>query len=386
MEAIDRLSVISTEDGTIKDLNVELDRSVGGYHWTSDSSGLIFFAGTEGIAPIYHTAVENGEVTTLARGEFKSLWLDVGKDGEVAFVASKPDAPPELYWLPAGEDQYRQMTEFNQAFLDEVYVQPMHELWFTTPSGNRIQGWYMLPVGYEEGKQYPMALHIHGGPHVMWGPSQESMFHEWQTHAGEGYVVFYCNPRGAAGYGESFQKALHGGWGEVAYEDIMAGVDALLEKGFVDESKMAVTGGSYGGYMTAWIVSHNNRFQCAVSQRGVYNLISFTGTSDVPSLIFGEFDVYPWEDHDLLWRHSPVAYAHQIKTPLLIIHSENDFRVPIEQAEQLFSFVRYSGGTVEMWRYPREGHELSRSGEPEHRMSRLRKMTDWFNRYCKPSE
>ena len=160
----------------------------------------------------------------------------------------------------------------------------------------------------------------------------------------------------------------------------MAGVDTLLEKGFVDEQRMAVTGGSYGGYMTAWVVGHTDRFAAAVSQRGVYNLISFYGTSDVPTLISSEFDVHPWEDHELLWKHSPLAYAHQIKTPLLIIHSENDFRVPIEQGEQLFAFVRRSGGTVELVRYPRDGHELSRSGEPEHRVSRLTRMVNWFDR------
>lgn len=178
-------------------------------------------------------------------------------------------------------------------------------------------------------------------------------------------------------------KALHAAWGDVAYKDVMAGVDTLLQKGFVDESRMAVTGGSYGGYMTAWIVGHTDRFVSAVSQRGVYNLISFYGTSDIPSLISGEFDVEPWEDHEFLWKHSPVAYAHNIKTPLLLIHSENDFRVPIEQAEQLFAFVRRSGGTVKMLRFPRDGHELSRSGEPLHRVSRLKHMVAWFDTYCK---
>jgi dipeptidyl aminopeptidase/acylaminoacyl peptidase len=212
------------------------------------------------------------------------------------------------------------------------------------------------------------------------------MFHEWQSHAASGYVVFYCNPRGGDGYGEDFRQALHADWGKVAFDDIMSGVDVLLEKGFADKGRMAVTGGSYGGYMTAWIVGHTDRFVSAVTQRGVYNLISFYGTTDVPDLITSDFDVEVWEDPDLLWKHSPLAYAQNIKTPLLIIHSENDYRVPIEQAEQLFAFVRRNGGTVKMLRYPRDGHELSRSGEPEHRVSRLTEMIAWFDKYCKSDE
>jgi dipeptidyl aminopeptidase/acylaminoacyl peptidase len=219
----------------------------------------------------------------------------------------------------------------------------------------------------------------------MWGPSERSMWHEWQFHSARGYAVFYCNPRGADGYGEAFQEALHASWGDVAFGDLMAGLNALLELGFVDTNRMAVTGGSYGGYMTAWIVGHTERFAAAVSQRGVYNLLSFYGTSDVPSLISDEFGVLPWDDAAFLWQQSPIAYAHNIRTPLLIFHSENDFRVPVSDGEQLFAYVRKSGGTVQMVRFPREGHELSRSGEPEHRVARLSRMVEWFDRYCLPA-
>jgi dipeptidyl aminopeptidase/acylaminoacyl peptidase len=276
------------------------------------------------------------------------------------------------------------MISVNQEFLSGVFVHERHEIRYTPEGGQEIQGWYILPAHYEAGKTYPLALNIHGGPHVMWGASTQSIWHEMQFQAAQGYVVFYCNPRGAGGYGEAFQMALHAAWGDVAYTDIMAGVEMLIEKGFVDPTRMAITGGSYGGYMTAWIVGHTNRFVSAVSIRGVYNLLSFYGTSDVPLLITNEFDVEPWENPTLLWQHSPLAYAHQIKTPLLVIHSENDFRVPISDGEQLFAYVRRSGGTVQMVRFPRDGHELSRSGEPEHRVSSLTHMIDWFNKYCQP--
>jgi dipeptidyl aminopeptidase/acylaminoacyl peptidase len=165
----------------------------------------------------------------------------------------------------------------------------------------------------------------------------------------------------------------------------MAGVDAFIDLGFVDTQRMAVTGGSYGGYMTAWIVGHTDRFAAAVSQRGVYNLISFYGATDIPQFLVEQYDTRPTEDHNHLWEQSPIAYADNITTPLLIIHSENDYRVPITDADQLFSFIKLRGGVVKYIRYPRDGHELSRSGEPEHRASRLQHMVDWFDQYCKTS-
>ena len=260
-------------------------------------------------------------------------------------------------------------------------MQDVHELRFESPNG-QIQGWYLLPLNYEKGERYPLALNIHGGPHVAWGFSTKSMWHEWQFHAARGYAVFYCNPSGSGGYGEAFMRKLHAAWGPVAMTDIMAGVDALLELGIADGKRMAITGGSFGGYMTAWIITHTSRFKAAVSQRGVYNITSFYGTSDVPLLMSNEFDAEPWEDHDVYWDNSPLKYAADIKTPLLLIHSENDFRVPIEQAEQLFAWVRRATDTpIRMLRYPREGHELSRSGEPGHRISRLNEMIEWFDRY-----
>lgn len=383
LEAITRLTVMDAK-GKVTDLNLTLDRDPMSMCWTADSRALIFNAGDYGDAPLYRVIVPDGTVETIHAGRFKSMGFDVASDGGIAFVASTPTNPGELHWLPADAVQSVLKTDFNQKWLDKVTVQETHEMRFMSPSGQEIQGWYILPAGYEDGVKYPLAVNIHGGPRVMWGPSESSMFHEWQLHAASGYVVFYCNPRGGDGYGEAFRRELHAAWGDVAFEDIMAGIDALLEKGFVDEARMAVTGGSYGGYMTGWIVGHTDRFAAAVSQRGVYNLISFYGTSDVPELITYDYSTEPWDDPDLLWKHSPLAYAQNVTTPLLIIHSENDYRVPIEQGEQFFAFIRRKGGTVKMLRYPRDGHELSRSGEPEHRISRLTEMVKWFDKYCKP--
>ncbi|MDX2075784.1 MAG: S9 family peptidase [bacterium] len=382
-QSIARIAILPLAGGDVMDINLELDRSSGTVNWSVDGDSLIFSLNSEGNTPIYKANIADETIELLSAGIFKTTGADVSPSGEIVFCASTDTCPIELMVLPVGSNQPTALTTFNAEWLEGVTIQPTHEIRYQTPAGIEIQGWYLLPVGYEQGKKYPLAVNIHGGPHIMWGAGEASMFHEWQFHAASGYVVFYCNPRGADGYGEEFQKAIIRDWGAPAFDDVMAGVDIMIQKGFVDTKRMAVTGGSYGGYMTTWVIGHTDRFACAVSQRGVYNLISFYGTSDVPSLITGEFEVDPWENPTFLWEHSPLAYAHQIKTPLLIIHAENDFRVPIEQGEQMFAFVRRSGGTVKMLRYPREGHELSRSGEPEHRVHHLVEMVAWFDTYCK---
>jgi dipeptidyl aminopeptidase/acylaminoacyl peptidase len=381
-ERIARLSVMPAAGGEIRDLNIDLDRAAYSFLWTPDSQGVLFTAASWGDIELYHARLDGSPVDKVIGGTLHIEQFDVHEQAGIAYVASTAANPSELFWRASSVDAAAQMTHVNEKFLDSATIQEMHELRWTSSSGIEIQGWYMLPVGYEEGKQYPLALNIHGGPHVMWGPAMKSMWHEWQFHAARGYVVFYCNPRGADGYGEGFQMALHGAWGTVAMDDIMAGVDALIAKGFVDTTRMAITGGSYGGYMTAWIVAHSQRFRAAAAQRGVYNLLGFTGTTDIPSFIPTEFGPEPWEDPMFLWQNSPLAHAHRIKTPLLLIHSENDFRVPISEAEQLFSYVRRSGGTTRLVRFPREGHELTRTGEPEHRISSLTHIVEWFDRYC----
>ncbi len=384
-DAMTRLCLIPADGSTVTDINLELDRSVYMLEWAADNTLLAAFQ-SEGRTELYRISPADTEFSGVAlNGEQMLYGLHTGKQGDLAYISRETNRLDELFYTADPSGAAQQMTTHNSDFLEEVVVQETHEIRFDNGDGQEIQGWYILPPDFDTSKQYPLALNIHGGPHVMWSPTARSLWHEWQVHAAEGYVVFYCNPRGSDGYGEAFQQALHSNWGHIAMQDIMAGVDAMLEKGFIDETRMAITGGSYGGYMTGWIIGHTERFAAAVPQRGVYNLTSFYGTSDVPILISAEFDTEPWHDYDKLWQHSPLAYAPNITTPTLIIHAEHDYRVPIEQAEQFFAWIRRSTETpVKMLRYPREGHELSRSGEPQHRISRLSEMVDWFNTYCKP--
>jgi dipeptidyl aminopeptidase/acylaminoacyl peptidase len=384
---ISRLAVLPAglmDGAQARDLTLAADLQPSAYRWLGNDR-LVFSAYTRGAGAIYAVEVATGEVTPLVAGAMKAEAFDVRADGAVAYVASRADSLQELYVQHPGQPAPRPLTRFNAPLFEVVRAGEMHHLPFTSPSGLALDGWYLLPADYQQGRQYPLILDIHGGPHVMWGPHDETLWLQWQSFAAQGYVVFFCNPRGSGGYGEAFQQAIYRGWAEYAYADIMAGLDALLARGFVDPARLGVTGGSYGGYMTTWIVAHTDRFAAAVTQRGVYNLLSFFGTTDIPSFVLNEFGTIPLDDPAYLWAQSPLAHAHRIRTPLLIMHSENDFRVPISEAEQLYGYVRRAGlgAHTEFVRYPREGHELSRAGEPEHRIDRLRRMLAWFDRYLK---
>ncbi|HNY19774.1 MAG TPA: S9 family peptidase, partial [Flexilinea sp.] len=257
-----------------------------------------------------------------------------------------------------------------------------NELEFAGTDGLKIQGWYFRPKDFDPQKNYPAVVEIHGGPQIMWG---NSFWHEFQVLCSRGYFVFFCNPRGSAGYGARFQK-LRGKGGYTDMADIMKGLDAFLAKeGSVDQSKLCVTGGSYGGFLTAWIVTHTDRFAAAVAQRGVYDELNMFGSGDIPESVEWYYGGIPREENlKELWEYSPIAHARNVTTPLLILHSELDYRCPISQAESFFAYLRRNGNRdVNMVRFPREGHSLSRSGEPWHRIERLRRITGWFDHQIK---
>jgi dipeptidyl aminopeptidase/acylaminoacyl peptidase len=237
----------------------------------------------------------------------------------------------------------------------------------------------MKPVGFTEGTKYPLLLEIHGGPFGMYA---ESMMHEFQVLAARGYVVLFTNPRGSTGYGDDFAGQLYRAWGKHDFPDLMAAVDWAIEQGYVDEERMGVLGGSYGGFMTNWVITHTTRFKAAMTQRTVSNMYSTFGTDDI---FFASAEqtigALPWEDPEIYYELSPISYVENIETPLLIEMQEEDWRCPPEQSEQLFVALKRLGKTVEMVRYPEESHGMSRTGKPKHRIERLRYMTEWFERY-----
>ena len=245
----------------------------------------------------------------------------------------------------------------------------------------------MKPAGAKAGVRYPMLFNIHGGPFTQYG---NRLFDEFQVYAGAGYAVVFCNPRGSSGYGEAWGRAIRGpgeagpGWGTVDYDDCMAVVDEALRRfDFIDPERLGVIGGSYGGYMTSWIVSHNDRFKAALSERAVNSFVSMWGSSDTGWDMKGYFGTFLYEDVETWLKISPLTYAQNIHTPLLIMHSESDLRCPIEQGEQLFVTLRLLKRPVEMVRFPAESHELTRSGSPIHRVQRFEIVLEWFDRYLK---
>jgi dipeptidyl aminopeptidase/acylaminoacyl peptidase len=384
-----RLTVFKPDGTGWRDLNLEIDRSIGeqGYqyqfYWAADSLGLYCLIDDQGWSRVFYVDLKSGAFSLVCGDQELIESFHQNAAGDVIFVSRSTVHPPELFVCRRGKQPER-LTRLHDDWLKQVQVAPTEEIRYKAPDGREIQGWIVKPPDFSPKQKWPLALNIHGGPHVMWSPAAHAMWLEWQLHAARGYVVFFCNPRGSDGYGNEFRSAIHDAWGEADANDILSGVDAVVSRGYIDEKRMAVTGGSYGGYMTAWIIGHDKRFAAAVGQRGVYNLMSFYGTTDVPRLIEGEFDVMAFDDPEKMWKYSPFAYVRQMRTPLLLIHSEQDYRVPIADAEQMFTALKKLGRKVEFVRYPREGHELSRSGEPKHRIDRLERMTAWFDKYCKP--
>ncbi|MBP6795951.1 MAG: S9 family peptidase, partial [Saprospiraceae bacterium] len=233
------------------------------------------------------------------------------------------------------------------------------------------------------GKKYPAILNIHGGPTAMWGPGEQSMWHEFQYYTGKGYVIVYANPRGSGGYGENFMRANMKDWGAGPTSDVLKALDGAAALGYIDTTKLAVTGGSYAGYLIAWIVSHDHRFKAACSQRGVYDLTTFFGEGNAWRLVPNYFGGYPWQADALkvLERESPINYVQNIRTPYLIFHGENDLRTGVIQSEQLYKSLKVMGKTVEYVRHPGATHELTRSGNNRQRIDQMLRTWEFFDRF-----
>jgi dipeptidyl aminopeptidase/acylaminoacyl peptidase len=250
----------------------------------------------------------------------------------------------------------------------------------------KVQYWVMRPANAQTGKQYPWVLDIHGGPSAMWGPGEFTMWHEFQILCSFGYGVVYSNPRGSAGYGYAFQRANFKDWGDGPMSDVMGVVDnAVAHYSIIDPNQLFVTGGSYAGYLTAWIIGHTDRFKAAAALRGVYDLSTFFGEGNAYRLVPEEFGGYPWEPgtRKLLDEQSPVTYVSKMNTPLLIIHGSSDNRTGVVQGQMLFRALKQMNKPVEYVRYPGAGHEITRSGEPRQRMDHMLRIIEFFERYTK---
>ncbi len=348
--------------------------------WDDDEESLYILVPDEGTVDIYELDPSgDGEPVRVDTGETEHIQALSVSNGQIAFTQSTASGPSDVFVTARESGEVTRVSRLNDELLESRDIQTPEEVWVESEDGVAVQGWVLTPPEFDEDETYPTVLEIHGGPSVMWTTSG-TMWHEFQLLASQGYVVAWCNPRGSTGYGEAHTLAIGGDWGGPDYRDLMAFTDELVRRSYVDESNLFVTGGSFGGFMTSWIVGHTDRFSGAVTQRGVYDQIAQFGGTDTYHSNEKQLGV-PWEDPMEYWEASPVAYANQVETPTLIIHSEEDYRVPIHNADILYRFYRKNGVDTRYIRYPREGHELSRAGEPGHVIDRLERILRWFNGY-----
>lgn len=369
--------VIAKGDGTNPVcVTCTLDRGSNGHMW--DAAGNLYFTVPDrGSTQLYRASPASPTPVALTSGARGVQAFDVN-GGTIAWSEMKPALPSDVYAADAAALQERRLTALNDSLLATVHVQPYEELWYTARDGGRLQGWIMRPPAGAT-RNSPLAVEMHGGPHVMWGPGEASMWLEYQSLAGAGYTVFFSNPRGSDGYGFEHKKAIHRNWGDLPMNDVLTGADSVIARGLADPNKQVITGGSYAGYLTAWIIGHTNRFKAAVAQRGVYDMVSWWGMATTWRLYESEFASVPWEDPQLAWQASPIAYAGNINTPLLLLHGEQDYRVGLGGVQTLYRMLKAQGKEVELVLYPREGHEVTRSGEPHHRVDHMSRILDWFD-------
>ncbi len=360
--------------------SVGSDIKAGGSHSEADmllGGGLHFIDTQGGSSQIIRLDLATGEVSnvTLKSGNISAA--TVFGDG-FAMVAMRGGEGCELYSLDANGNE-RRLTELNRALCEEYEYSAPQRISFTDEAGDEIEGWVIAPVDAEAGKKYPTILDVHGGPKTAFG---DCYFHEMQLWAGRGFAVMLCNPTGSDGGGDEFAD-IRGQYGQRDYRDIMAFVDeAIARFDFIDADRLGVTGGSYGGFMTNWIIGHTDRFKAAASQRSISNWISFSNMSDI-GWYFAADQVggNAWESHDKIWAQSPLKYADKVKTPTLFIHSDEDYRCPLPEGMQMFYALRLHGVPTRMCIFKGENHELSRSGKPKHRIRRLREITEWMEKY-----
>ena len=378
-----KLYLADAKGGAPSRLAVEnFDLIPGGLQWGPGQNSLRFESGFKGTTQIFAVDLTARTVAPVTHGERSVHAFDINeKAGVMTFLANDFQHLDDLYVSKLDGSGERQLTHVNEKLWADLDPATVERLPYQSTDHWAIDGFLVKPIGYEAGKKYPMILSIHGGPAGQYGVD---WYHEFQVYASRGYAVFFCNPRGSTGYGQKFERGIVNNWGGMDYQDIMAGVDAVLKQNpWIDQNRLGVTGGSYGGYMTNWIVGHTNRFQAAVTLRSVSNFISDDGTRDGAYGHEEDFKGFLFDDFDQYWNASPLKYAANVKTPTLILHSDNDYRVPIEQGEQWFRALKHYGVTAEFVIFPRENHNLTRTGEPKHLVESLNWQLYWFDRFLK---
>jgi dipeptidyl aminopeptidase/acylaminoacyl peptidase len=391
------LWVVDVPDGTPRNLTAAYDFDINGGLggdqrsprgetpagpiWSRDGRSVVIKVGEQGDANLKRVDITSGRIEPLTNGhqEVMAYTADAGA-ARLAFIRSTPTVIGDVYVADAaGAAAPKQLTKFNDALFGELRMNEPEEIWYTSFDGTKIQGWILKPPSFDPSTKYPLILEIHGGPHSAYG---NTFTHEFLWMAAKGYVVLYTNPRGSSNYGQQFGNIIQYNYPGDDYKDLMAGVDEVLKKGYIDDARTGVTGGSGGGLLTNWVVTHTTRFKAAVSQRDISDWANFWYTADFSLFTPTWFHKAPFEDPAEFAKRSPITYVDRIQTPLMFILGDEDYRTPPGAGgEDLFRALKYLRRPTVMVRFPGESHELSRSGKPWHRVERLQHIVGWFDKY-----
>ncbi|HEX4877493.1 MAG TPA: S9 family peptidase [Chitinophagaceae bacterium] len=385
-------------NGAVKEaVDIPFDRNKGNITWSDDEQYIYFTAQSNGGQPVYRADLGSGWTLNPPLSALKNKNINVEQltdfnsgigsfdiaGNKLAVVKTEVANPFEVYVSDASGKSLKRISDFNTNWIADKKLSYPEKHSFKNEKGMEAEYWVMKPSNYEPGKKYPLLLEIHGGPSSMWGPGESSMWHEYQFFCSKGYGVVYSNPRGSGGYGLNFLRGNINDWGTGPAKDVLTALDKTVAEGWADTSKLMVTGGSYAGYLVAWIIAHDQRFAAACSQRGVYDLATFLGEGNAWRLVPNYFGGYPWEPavKATLERESPINYVQNIKTPYIIFHGDNDRRTGFVQSEMLYKSLKVLGRPVEYVRHPNATHELTRSGNNRQRIDQMLRTWEFFERW-----
>ena len=369
-------------NGSLPEISIiPFDRNKSNIVWSKDEKSIYLLAQTNGNVPLYKVNLNSKKIQQLSDSKGGILGFDIAGD-KILFSKTEVADPCAMYLTDTLMNAPTKVSNFND-WVSEKELSFPEKKSFTNNKGMNVEYWVMKPINYVPGKKYPLLLEIHGGPAVMWGPGEASMWHEFQYFCSKGYGVVYCNPRGSGGYGLDFLRGNIKDWGTGPTSDVLTSLEKTIHEGWADTSKLLVTGGSYAGYLVAWIIGHDHRFKAACSQRGVYDLATFFGEGNAWRLVPNYFGGYPWEPgvKELLARESPINYVQNITTPYIIFHGENDRRTGFVQGEMLYRSLKVLGKEVEYVRHPGATHEITRSGDNRQRIDQMLRTYEFFERY-----
>lgn len=369
-------------NGTEKDMiTIPFDRNKTNLIWSQDDKSLYFTGQSNGGNVLNKVNIASRKVESLSSSDIGITSFDIANK-TLVYSKTEISNPSELYFANTDFKKGRKISDFNDWVQTRKLSFPEKKN-FVNDLGMTIEYWVMKPTNYQEGEKYPLLLEIHGGPSAMWGPGEESMWHEYQYFCSKGYGVVYSNPRGSSGYGLDFLRGNINDWGKGPASDVLTALDKTVDIGWADPSKLLITGGSYAGYLTAWIISHDNRFKAACAQRGVYDLTTFFGEGNAWRLVPNYFGGYPWEPKvkEVLARESPLTYVENIKTPFIIFHGGNDRRTGFVQGEMMYRSLKVLGRPVEYVVHPGATHEITRNGDNRQRMDQMLRTYEFFERW-----